>query len=256
MDLYLRQIALVAHNLEPAMAQLESMFGTPVCYRDDGVAKFGLVNALSAIGSQLIEVVAPTEGGTAAGRYLERRKGDGGYMIILQCPDRATQNACEENAADLGIRIAWQRDEGEGRIMQLHPADTGGTFFEIDHVHPFEPEGLWPPAGGNGWQSKINIARATEISAAELQSPDPVKLAERWAGITGAALQDSITGPVLPLTNGVIRFVKVEDNRGEGLSAIDIKAPGGTKAIFAARDHGLTTSNNHIMWCGLRINLV
>ena len=256
MDLYLRQIALVANKLEPAMQQLDDIFGTPVCFRDDGVAKFGLENALAAIGSQFIEVVAPTKKGTAAGRYLERRKGDGGYMIILQCPDRATQNACEENAAAENIRIAWQRDEGEGRIMQLHPADTGGTFFEIDYVHPFEPEGLWPPAGGNGWQSKINISLASEIYAAEIQSPHPKKLAKRWAAITGATLTDSLTGPVLPLDNAVIRFVKVKDNRGEGLSAIDIKAPGRAKAVFAAHNHQLETNRDHIIWCGLRINLV
>ena len=72
MALYLRQIALVAHDLEPRMAELENVFGTPICFRDDGVAKFGLENALAAIGSNLVEVVAPTQDGTAGGRYLVR----------------------------------------------------------------------------------------------------------------------------------------------------------------------------------------
>ncbi|TDI58679.1 MAG: hypothetical protein E2O92_09315 [Alphaproteobacteria bacterium] len=256
MELYLRQIALVANGLEPAMGQLNAMFGTPVCYRDDGVAKFGLENALSAIGSQFIEIVAPTEEGTAAGRYLDRRKGDGGYMVILQCPDRDTQNACEQNAADNDIRIAWQREEGKGRIMQLHPADTGGTFFEIDHVHPFEPEGLWPPAGGNGWQSQININVATGITAAEIQSPKPQELAERWSAIVGIPLEKSLTAYVLPLTNGEIRFVSALDSRGEGLSAIDIKVIRKTKAIFSARAAGLKTTDDQVTWCGLHINLV
>jgi hypothetical protein len=256
MELYLRQIALVASGLEPAMGQLNDIFGTPVCCRDDGVAKFGLENALSAIGSQFIELVAPTEAGTAAGRYLDRRKGDGGYMIILQCLDRDTQNACEQNAADNNIRIAWQRKEGKGRIMQLHPADTGGTFFEIDYVHPFEPEGLWPPAGGNGWQSLININVATDIVAAEIQSPQPQKLAERWSAIVGIPLQKRLKGFVLPLTNGELRFVPITDNRGEGLSAIDIKVIQKTKAVFAARAAGLKTTDDQINWCGLNINLV
>lgn len=256
MELYLRQIALVANKLEPAMRQLETVFGTPVCYRDAGVAKFGLENALSAIGSQFIEVVAPTEQGTAAGRYLDRRKGDGGYMVILQCPDRDTQNNCEQNAADNNIRIAWQRDEGKGRIMQLHPADTGGTFFEIDHVYPFEPEGLWPPAGGNGWQSQIDITTATDITAAEIQSPDPQKLAERWSSIIGMPVQKRLNKFVLPLTNGEIRFCNTLDNRGEGLCAIDVRVVQQTKAVLHARAAGLAANDDQITWCGLRINLV
>ena len=90
-------------------------------------------------------------------------------------------------------------------------------------------------------------ARFTRPSALNTLSP---------AAITGTTLINSHTGPVLPLTNAVIRFVKVKDNRGEGLSAIDIKTPGRAKAVFAARNHQLETNRNHIIWCGLRINLV
>ena len=52
-----------------------------------GVEKYGLVNALMPIGNSFLEVVAPTREGTAAGRCLERRDGEGGYMVILECDD-------------------------------------------------------------------------------------------------------------------------------------------------------------------------
>ena len=64
---------LVAHELAPVERQLCDVLGIEVCYRDPGVAHFGLENALMPIGNQLLEVVAPTREGTAGGRYLERR---------------------------------------------------------------------------------------------------------------------------------------------------------------------------------------
>ena len=89
MWLRLRQICLVARELKPVEEQLNKVLGINVCFRDPGVAFFGLENALFPIGNQLLEVVAPVEENTAGGRYLDRRGGDGGYMVITQCDDHA-----------------------------------------------------------------------------------------------------------------------------------------------------------------------
>ena len=61
----MRQICLVAHELAPVVEQLEAVLGLEVCYRDPGVGRFGLENALLPVGNQLLEVVAPTEENTA-----------------------------------------------------------------------------------------------------------------------------------------------------------------------------------------------
>ena len=64
--LHLRQICLVAADMPAVRADLETVFATPVCHIDPGVAKFGLENILIAFGSQFLEVVAPIREGTAA----------------------------------------------------------------------------------------------------------------------------------------------------------------------------------------------
>ena len=87
MLLRLRQICLVSNRMEHVIGQLTSVFGIKVCHIDNAVHKYGLENRLMPIGNQLLEVVAPTRDGTAAGRYIERRGGDGGYMVITQCDD-------------------------------------------------------------------------------------------------------------------------------------------------------------------------
>ncbi len=85
MWLRLRQICLLAHDIRAVTEQLESVFGLQVCHIDPAVGAYGLENRLLPIGNQLLEIVAPTQPDTAGGRYLERRNGDGGYMVITQC---------------------------------------------------------------------------------------------------------------------------------------------------------------------------
>src|SRR4051812_32413012 len=97
--LRLRQIALVARTLEPVERQLTAALATEVCYRDPGVGTYGLHNALWALGGTFLEVVAPMRDSTAAGRYLDRRGGDGGYMYIVDCEDL---KARREQLAALG----------------------------------------------------------------------------------------------------------------------------------------------------------
>ena len=87
MTLRLRQICLVAPHLEPSVSTICTVLGTMVTYVDPNVGKYGLVNALMPFGNAFLEIVAPTEAGTAAGRYLARRSGEGGYMVILDCDD-------------------------------------------------------------------------------------------------------------------------------------------------------------------------
>ena len=55
--LRLRQIALVARALEPVEQQLTAGLATDVCFRDPGVGKYGLRNALWALGGTFLEVV-------------------------------------------------------------------------------------------------------------------------------------------------------------------------------------------------------
>jgi hypothetical protein len=95
--LRLRQICLVAHELAPTVDILQDVLGLATCHHDPAVGKYGLENALLPVGTNFLEVVAPTTDGTAGGRYLERRGGDGGYMVILQCDN------VEER------RAAWDR---------------------------------------------------------------------------------------------------------------------------------------------------
>ena len=252
--LRLRQIALVAEKLAPVEQELIDVLGIEVCFRDPGVGHFGLENALFPIGNQLIEVVAPIKEDTAGGRYLERRGGDGGYMVITQCNDHAPRRA---RVKALGTRVVNHYDSGEFRNMQLHPKDTGGTFFEIDEMvgegaHALD--GPWEPAGKD-WQRARKLERVTGILAAEVQCDDPQDVASRWSEIAEIPLVDAGGHPSMALDNASVRFVPCTDGRPEGLGGIDVACADKAAILAAAEARGAVSGDAQVTLCGLRINL-
>jgi hypothetical protein len=257
MSIRLRQICLVAEKLAPVLDDFRAVLGLEVCYKDPDVAVFGLENSLMPVGSNFIEVVAPVKENTAAGRYLKRRNGNGGYMVICQCDTHETQQARKERAAALNIRLVLDHDAKGFHAMQLHPADTGGAFFEIDWDAKGEPEGNWMPAGGSGWTVARKLDKVTDYTAVELQSADPRGLAERWSKIAEIPLRNDDHGRLeLPLDNAAIRFVEATDGRGEGLGGIDVVVADRRRVLEAAERRDLLVNKNQVDICGTRFYLV
>jgi hypothetical protein len=173
-------VALVAHDLESVLADLDKMLGLQVAFRDPGVATFGLVNAVLPVGSQFIEVVSPTREGTAGGRQLERMGGDGGYMVICHTDDQAPFRS---RAESMGIRSAIDADDHGYKIWQLHPGDTGGSFLEIDFQPGWDDEPQpWMPAGTT-WHDAVRTDVVDGITGIELAAKADVPA--RWRELLG-----------------------------------------------------------------------
>jgi hypothetical protein len=215
------------------------------------VEVFGLNNILLPVGNQLLEVVAPFKEETAGGRYLERRGGDGGYMVITQVDDHGPRVA---RVKELGIRTVSYRDGADYGLMQLHPKDTGGSFFEIDEQrgeNAHDLDGPWHPAGPN-WQRAKQLGRVSGISAAEIQCDDPGSVASRWSEVAQIPLTDN----TLQLDNATLRFVECLDGRPEGLGAIDVICTSVDAVLSSAKKLDAQSAENQVMLCGIRINLV
>jgi hypothetical protein len=176
----LRQICLVAPHLEPVVGDIADIMGLDVCYRDGNVAKYGLENALLPVDTILLEVVAPTQPGTAAGRFLDKTGGRGGYMAIFCCDD---PDARGEHAKTMGVRVANVIDHAPYRGVQLHPRDCRAAFIEFNHTKGSDDVlGPYSPAGPD-WQKSIRNDVTQALIAVEMQSPDPKDLAEHWGRI-------------------------------------------------------------------------
>jgi hypothetical protein len=253
----LRQIAAVNADLHKASLDIGAVLGVEPCFVDPGVKQFGLKNMLWPIGTQFLEVVTPIAENTAGERYMTRRGGDSGYMCITQVDDVARRR---ERAAELGIRVAFDLsypDEGHDGI-QLHPADTGGTFFEMDQMTMEGGEavgGPWHPAGRN-WKPYVRTDHVSGISAAEIQSPEPDVLAARWAAMAEIDLEtDSAGNPVMQMDNAAVRFVEETDGRGEGLGGIDVIAEDREAIIAGAKARDCYVSDDEVTVAGMRVYL-
>lgn len=243
----LRQIALVGQDLEAARAEIVDVLGLGADYADPGVGKYGLHNAVWPVGDTFLEVVSPTREGTTAGRLLEKRGGDGGYMVILQTDDLEGARA---RVAAKGVRIADQFDGDGVAFTHLHPKDVGGAIVSIDHMVPKE-RWQW---GGPDWQKNVRTDTSLEIVGAEIQAEDPAAMARRWGEVLG--LEAGADGLRLKLEGGELRFVEAMDGRGDGLRAFDVKVrdPAAVHARAAAR--GTLDADGQVILCGTRVRLV
>ena len=83
----IRQLVLVSEKRDPVVSDLCNLFRIEVAFYDPGIIHFGLENAVIPVGDTFLEVVSPVQENTTAGRFLERRRGNGGYMVIVQTDD-------------------------------------------------------------------------------------------------------------------------------------------------------------------------
>lgn len=244
----LRQICLVAPQLAPVISDISGIMGLDVCYRDGNVAKYGLENALLPIDTILLEVVAPFQpgAGTAAGRFIEKTGGRGGYMAIFCCEDPDARGA---RANALGVRTANVITHAPYHGVQLHPRDCRAAFIEFNHTDGSDDVlGPYPPAGPD-WQNSIRKDTTLALTEVEMQSPEPEGLAAHWGNILGVP----VDGAVVKLPNSTFRFVK---GGSEIMSALTFDVADKRKVLEAAKARGCAVSGDEFLLCGVMFRLI
>ena len=255
MTIQLRQICLVARKLEPVIQDLTAILGINRCFIDPGVGVFGLENTLMPIGRNFLEVVAPIEENTAGGRYLDRRNGDGGYMVITQADSLESQQKIKQNALNSGVRVAHETVREDWNLCQLHPGDLKAAFFEIESDSYNDFLGHWNPVGGLGWEDKVKQDVTKDYLGVELQSEDPLELAELWGKVAGLNIERNGAEFSMNLNNATIRFVEAEDGRGAGLGGIDIAVANRDYILEEAENRDCFVSEDRVDICGTRWHL-
>lgn len=193
--LRLRQVVLAAHERAPVEQALRECLTASSVHHDPGVGRFGLTNAVLATGCDFVEVVSPSTSGTAAGRWLTRHGGDGGYMLMVDGPLTLTAS---DRLAALAVREVHRAELPDVVDVHLHPRDTGGVLLALDAV---DPAGSWRWAGP-AWTGNSPTC-AGGLRAVTVAVPDPDDVVRRWA-----ALLD------VPVIDGECRL-RLDDGRQE-----------------------------------------
>jgi hypothetical protein len=224
----IRQIVMVSGLRDPIVNDLCELFNFEVAFNDPGVAHFGLENAVIPIGTDFLEVVSPVEENTTAGRYLNKRGGDGGYMIIIQV-DKFEDS--QKLVNEYNIKTVWETDLPKAKAMHLHPKQMGGAILSLDWM---EPKESWKWAGPN-WEKNIS-GPIKGIDGVEIQSDDPELMLNTWLRVLGDVERDH-ENKIL-LDNTWIKFSQAIDGRGPGISAFSLKAENSNEIIERAQNLG------------------
>jgi hypothetical protein len=252
----LRQVALVAAKLEPVVENFKAVLGLDVAYRDPEVAVFGLINAVLPVGDEFLEVVEPVTADASAGRYLKRRGGDAGYMVILQAQDALPHRG---RVTGMGVRNIAEMTTKKYTFTHFHPGDFGGVLTSIDSVGGVSdylaPDGDWPPAGPD-WRAHKSAPETLGLMGVVIQAADPAASARRWAELLEASVEAGSEGPMIRLAKGMIRFVPPVDGDGTGVVGLDVAVRDPAAPLARARQRGLPVAGETISIGGVGLNLV
>ena len=246
----LRQVALMAHKIEPVAGQLEYVFGLKVAFRDPGVEVFGLANVVMPAGGEFIEVLEPISDDASGARYLARRGGDAGYMVILQDDDAMAHRARLEA---MGVRLIAKSRGERYRYTHFHPGDCAGVLLSIDSVDGDanwkEPLSDWPPAGDNwrDFESEVTLG----ITSVTIQHRDPMAAAKRWAELLGRPMAHDGEVFEVALESEAIRFVPPIDPDGTGVVGMELVVSDVEGVLERGRALGLMNDDGEVMIGGV-----
>jgi hypothetical protein len=132
------------------------------------------------IGETFLEVVSPVRDDATAKRWIARRGGDAGYMVIVQCDDLRVFAREVDRAKGAGAVVVWEGEHAGARTAHFHPRQLG-AIASLDAM-PAWDDWVW---AGPGWRERTRTTTVRAIIGAELAGPDPEKLAARWSDLLG-----------------------------------------------------------------------
>ncbi len=248
----LRQVALASNHLDDVVRAFADVFGLRIAYNDPNIRHYGLRNAVLSAGPAFLEVVEPIRLEASAARFLKRR-GDAGYMVILQDADAGAHRA---RLLDMGVRVVDDIDRADYRASHFHPADFAGVLVSIDEQRSapdyLEAYGDWMPAGP-AWRA-TRTDQVLDLTGITLTAPDPEAVARRWSELLDRPL-DAADSRLISLERGKIRFAAGPIGQGTSIAAIDLKVADLDVTLKRAVDAGLDVTPEGILIGGMRFRV-
>jgi hypothetical protein len=238
----IRQVALVVEDLEQSIHIFSKELGLnhQTAFHDPHIINLGLKNCVFNLGDQFLELVCPLDQTNTAYKQIQRRKGDGGYMVMLQ-----TENLLKDEAriTKEGFRTVLRINNEEMDEIHLHPKETTNCIVSFSQPDASE-NWCW---GGPNW--KVNSSSSSvskQIVGIVLQTENLVKTLEQYEKLLNVK-PNKISEEEYTFTINSIQKIKVQqakDGRGDGLYGIEIEAANRKKV------------NDVITVCGLVVKFI
>ena len=235
----LRQLVIATSEIDLLADSICDLFELKRTFSDPELIVFGLQNVLIPLGDTFLELVTPVKENTSAERFLKKRRGDGGYMVIVDSVDLEKERKRLENAK---MDIVWyenrRSDDIHGQSLHLHPKQVGGAILSIDNMNPLS-SWLW---AGTEWEKDINKSLVSHLSGVNICSPNPDRLLSNWE--TALGKKRSIGGNSIELEGSNINFVVNSQSQSEYISAFQIHTVNRSVIEKRAASRGNLINNN------------
>lgn len=213
----IRQVALCTDDIWREEQRIVADLGVAAVHRDPP-NPFKMRNSVFVVGDTFLEVLQPESDDAPSARFLARRDGPGGYMLIMQVDDLA---AVRTRVAALGIRVVHdatpERVHGvNAAALHLHPGDTGGAIMSFDQMDPRD-DWAW---AGRSWRGHMHTDVVEAIVGVELTSADPDRLAHRFGRLVDRPVS---AGGVIELDASRVSIVRGPSDEPDRLSAIEMR---------------------------------
>lgn len=106
------------------------VLGTELLYINPLITQWGLINALSSLGDDVLELVFPIHENTTSSRLLNKR-GEGGYMIIMQTGVAAKRRESITSRDLVKVIFGYENKEEDCVCVQCHP---NNIKVKINHI--------------------------------------------------------------------------------------------------------------------------
>ena len=213
----LRQLVIATDKMDQLADSICDLFELRRTFSDPELIVFGLENVLIPLGDTFLELVTPVKENTSAERFLKKRGGAGGYMVIVDALDLEKERKRLET---VGMNIVWHENRKTDGIhaqsLHLHPKQVGGAILSIDNMNPTS-SWLW---AGTEWEKDINKSLVSHLSGVNICGPDPNNLLSNWEKALGE--KRSIGGNSIDLEGSNINFVMNTQSQSEHVSAFQI----------------------------------
>ena len=235
----LRQLVIATSEIDPLADSICDLFELRRTFSDPELIVFGLKNVLIPLGDTFLELVTPVKDNTAAERFLKKRGGDGGYMVIVDSLDLDKER---KRLKTVELDIVWHEnrkaDGIQGQALHLHPKQVGGAILSIDNMKPAS-SWLW---AGTDWEKDINKSMVSHLSGVNICTPNPNNLLSNWERALGR--KRSVDGTSIALSGSSINFVMNTQSQSEHLSGFQIHTSNRLDLEKRAASRGFLINNN------------
>eukprot|EP01084_Bolivina_argentea_P252681 424180_1 len=246
----LRQLVLIAKDLDSSSSKVCKELDTYLVYQDPGVGYFGLQNGLYPIGDSFLEIVSPITDNCTGARYINKF-GDGGYMVIVQLKDANELKQVDKRVVENNLKVIHR---GARKIdMKVDKYDTNcnngvgftdpgvagihldpkqvGCIVEMSNIIPYN-QWVWAHKNwGNkdpnqGLKNMIN-SKNIRFAAVTLAVSNPPEKYQIWTKLLTLnerlnSFNKRSNNIIVLDDNSEIRFVKRKNKLENGVIAIDI----------------------------------